>query len=86
MSIEEQLERWVAGDPVHNDERDECCPDFSCCTSELLAAEEERVKFREATGDARDGMLATFLGRALVVAGEAEVYVSGDPANYRPLQ
>lgn len=26
-----QLHRWVNGDSRHNDQDNECCPDFSCC-------------------------------------------------------
>ena len=32
-----QMEKWLAGHPEHNTERDECCPDFSCCQPHLLA-------------------------------------------------
>jgi hypothetical protein len=31
MTALEQLEKWVAGENVHDKERDECCPDFACC-------------------------------------------------------
>ena len=51
MTSEEQLDRWVAGESVHNDERDECCPDFPCCKVELLAPREEREKFVGASED-----------------------------------
>lgn len=36
-SIDYQLDEWVAGRPVHNTKRDECCPDFSCCQSNMMA-------------------------------------------------
>jgi len=70
MEIEEQLERWVNGDPVHNDERDECCPDFSCCRGpDAMAPEEERRKFAEAhrsgNRELTNGMLMMFLSRAI---------------------
>ena len=65
MTSEEQLDRWVAGESVHNDERDECCPDFPCCKVELLAPREEREKFRGASEDVRAAMLTVFLGRML---------------------
>lgn len=48
MTVERQLERWVAGDPVHNSETDECCPDFSCCRPDLIWPVEDRRKFAEA--------------------------------------
>jgi hypothetical protein len=45
MNRNEQLAMWVRGQSVHDTERDECCPDFSCCNPELLAAKEEREHF-----------------------------------------
>jgi hypothetical protein len=53
----------VVGDPVHNQESDECCPDFPCCKVELLAPREEREKFAGASEDLRAAMLSVFLGR-----------------------
>ena len=35
LSIRRQLELWVKGESVHNDDRGECCPDFSCCNKEV---------------------------------------------------
>jgi len=43
-----QLSEWVKGNPIHNKEKDICCPDFSCCIPELLADEETRKRFSEA--------------------------------------
>ena len=48
MTMLRQMERWVGGDSVHNSERDECCPDFSCCHPGLIWTEEKRKKFAEA--------------------------------------
>ena len=48
MTSKEQLDEWVKGNSIHNKERDECCPDFSCCTPELLAPEEKRKEFAKA--------------------------------------
>lgn len=48
MTIREQLELWVEGNSVHNPDRDECTPDFSCCDPELRAPLKERVLFWEA--------------------------------------
>lgn len=31
-----QLRRWVEGVSKHNDIDDECCPDFSCCHSNMF--------------------------------------------------
>jgi len=73
MSAEEQIEKWVAGNPTHNPRLiiggqmvsgGECCPDFSCCQPHLLAPEEERIFFRD-NPDKRSGMLVEFLARML---------------------
>lgn len=47
MTSLKQLERWVAGESVHNSTQDECCPDFSCCT-DVKWPKEKRVEFAEA--------------------------------------
>ena len=65
MTSDEQLEQWVAGYPVHNDERDECCPDFSCCEPSLLVDYETRKAFLEAGEELRMSMLGLFLGKAI---------------------
>ena len=47
MTPNEQLELWVNGESVHNNEGDECCPDFSCC-EEIHTPIELRKKFQKA--------------------------------------
>lgn len=80
MKIEEQLEKWLAGESVHNDEREECCPDFSCCTPGILASESERRAFakayREEGSDSPtvQSMLLGFLGRMV----GSSVHVAGN--------
>jgi hypothetical protein len=78
VSSDEQLERWVAGESVHNAERNECCPDFSCCRPTLLAPDWERQAFKAASERARSGMLMTFLGRMLADADVGRVHIVGD--------
>ena len=85
ISTDEQLARWVAGDPVHNASRGECCPDFSCCQPQLLASLDVRQRFKRACdeGDeqAKMAMLGGFLATACASATAdtgIEVYVSGD--------
>lgn len=68
MTPEEQVTRWVAGELVHNEERDECCPDFSCCTPKLLQPVEVRKAFQAADERGRNKLLMTFLGELLVHA------------------
>lgn len=79
MDSDEQLALWVNGESVHNDERDECCPDFSCCRPDLLARQEDREEFMEGGAIVRDGMLLGFLG-ALLAADGTNAYIAGDPA------
>ena len=84
MKPEKQLELWVKGESVHNDERGECCPDFSCCKPWLLAPEHERKAFSEASQKGDDktttSMLYEFLGRAFA---SPKVYVAGYKENRR---
>ena len=40
----------------------ECCPDFSCCSPELLAPLDMRLRFKAASRKQRESMLADFLG------------------------
>jgi hypothetical protein len=78
MSSDEQLRRWVAGEPVHNNERGECCPDFSCCEPSLLAPQEVREEFAAADEDKQYMMLGQFLGAALANMGKRdETYICG---------
>lgn len=84
MKPDEQLQRWVDGDPVHNDnhpagiEGGECCPDFSCCKPDLLAPPEVRQAFQRACeeGDEKtvNRMLAGFLGA--LIKGEGHLVVT----------
>ena len=86
ITSEEQLRRWVDGEPVHRDEEllegGECCPDFSCCVPELLASPEVRQAFVAASQRDRMQFLGTFLGAALAHAStdkEVMVVGPGDP-------
>jgi hypothetical protein len=73
MTPQEQLDRWVAGESVHNNDAPvqggECCPDFSCCVPELQALKETREEFRRARqeGDTakENALLTQFLGELL---------------------
>lgn len=84
MKPEDQLKLWVKGESVHNDERGECCPDFSCCKPYLLAPEHERKAFLEASqkGDNKTttSMLFEFLGRAFA---SSKVHVVGYRENLK---
>lgn len=64
MTSEEQLDRWVAGESVHNEEWNECCPDFSCCRPELLWPRAKREFFRDYP-ECREEMLFEALAQAI---------------------
>ena len=82
MTPDEQLDEWLKGNPIHNDDRDECCPDFSCCRG-IMAPDATRKCFAKAFKDGDDEtvnqMLLMFLGGLLdhENTGE-EVYLAGD--------
>lgn len=73
-TYEQQLDLWLIGEPHHRgdrkDPRSECCPDFSCCTPELLAPLEVRRAFVLAGPREQMAFLATFLG-ALIAHKQA---------------
>ena len=77
-SITHQLALWVAGKPVHNPIRDECCPDFSCCNGGKIASVEVRKRFAKAVAEndeyAQMEMLGMFLGQAF---SDENIYVAG---------
>lgn len=82
--IKKQLELWVEGTSIHMpDTRDDgfCCPDFSCCVPELKAPKEERELYRELYLAKKyqeyERMLMMFLGRALPLMTDKNVYISG---------
>ena len=78
MTFLEQLDSWQQGKPIHNDEADECCPDFSCCRPELLAPPDIRDMFVAAYQSGREEvwmrMLMTFLEKAV---SAKRVYIAG---------
>lgn len=77
MTSEEQLQLWVNGDSVHNDERDECCPDFSCCNQKVNTLRADKQDFIDADDDIRMFMLGDFLAGAFRAEG-MEVTTSED--------
>ena len=77
MDTNEQLDAWVDGRSIHNKERDECCPDFSCCCKEVNSPIEERLLFRDRP-ELRDKMLMMFLGRAIATISDKKVHIAGD--------
>lgn len=47
-SITHQTKRWAQGVPLHNTVRDECCPDFSCCSGGAMMEDRTRQVLYEA--------------------------------------
>ena len=82
MKIQDQLDEWVKGNPIHNQERDECCPDFSCCNDKKMVSEDIRKRFAKAyyekDEETQNEMLMMFLGN---VFPDKYVYVAGSKAN-----
>ena len=77
-SSQAQLDSWVAGNPVHNNFANECCPDFSCCRPELLWPENKRKAFAEANDEVRMEMLMGALNSVTISAlPNGEVYIAG---------
>jgi len=78
MVHNEQLRLWLNGMSVHNDEHNECCPDFSCCNHLVETSFEVREAFVLAweAGDEEqvNRMLMMFLGSAL---SDEKIYVTG---------
>lgn len=91
MTTQEQLEKWVNGESVHNDERDECCPDFSCCC-DINTPKDVKERFAKAFNNGEHEVIHTmlmgFLGGlgGLAELEEKTVYVAGDKANHTPVQ
>ena len=69
MTHDEQLEAWLKGNPQHNEDLDQCCPDFSCCVPDLLVDYETRKAFAEADEELQMSMLGLFLGKAFAATG-----------------
>lgn len=89
ISAQEQLERWVAGESIHRiDEslptrdKNECCPDFSCCKPEFLAPKEIREAFAAADEVTRLKFLAGFLGDLITKEyPDKQIHITGPERN-----
>ena len=79
MTIKEQVEKWVNGESIHDEEHDTCCPDFSCCNSKLKADKANRELFAKAYSEGNDAligaMLTGFIGQALKSLTHKKVHV-----------
>lgn len=77
MTADEQLVLWLEGDSRCPNDRDECCPDFSCCRPDFLADKKTRQAFVDGDEKTRMELLGMFLGNAFAVASENKVYIAG---------
>jgi hypothetical protein len=83
QSCLDQLNKWVEGISEHNTERDECCPDFSCChPSAFVKDKVARTKFRDAylagNEELQEKMLMMFLAGSVPKMTDVKVYIAGD--------
>lgn len=80
MTPQDQLDLWVKGENVHNQDRGECCPDFACCCKDNHWPISERLKFakvyKEGGSSAVEPLLLKSLGPVLGKV-QAKTYVSG---------
>ena len=76
---EYQVDLWVNGLSLHNADRDECCPDFSCCHPDLLSVWDTRKAFKEANRKDREEMRWIFLSKMIQrrYGKKVEIYLAG---------
>lgn len=48
MLPRDQVEKWKNGESIHDNDNDQCVPDYSCCYPLLKASAEERKGHAEA--------------------------------------
>ena len=63
-SLQHQLKYWVDGISLHNPIREECCPDFSCCGSDIMPSS-MRQEFATAHKNGDTKTVYKFLSMAL---------------------
>jgi outer membrane biogenesis lipoprotein LolB len=80
MTPLEQLNLWVGGKSVHNQERNECVPDFSCCNVGVETLKENKIEFKNAYINGDDekymSMLWEFLSKAINMETDKKVYIA----------
>jgi len=65
----EQLRCWQAGQSMHDEITDTCCPDFSCCRPQLRWSRQQRKRFVDAVLSGREPQyVETLLRRAVRAA------------------
>lgn len=85
-SLQEQLDKWVAGESLCCRRElgghviEECCPDFSCCKPDLLQPVQVRRDFAAADERKRMEYLGMFLGALMATHSDKKVHlVAGEP-------
>ena len=81
--VNKQLDEWVQGNPMHNFERNECCPDFSCCRGkDKISPQDVRERFAKAfyAGDTEtvNQMLMMFLSGAISEETGKTPHIAGE--------
>jgi hypothetical protein len=82
MTPLEQLDKWVDGESLCPNDRDECCPDFSCCSNVETprgVKEAFRAAFLRGDHEAMEKFCIGFLGGAVLQVSDKEVYLTGAP-------
>ena len=75
-SIEFQLKEWVQGNNWHNTVRDECCPDFACC-SDIRTPKEDRIAFSKLPREQQGAGVTGALGALVKSETGLDAYVVG---------
>lgn len=81
MTVEEQLRLWVEGTPVHDKERNQCCPDFSCCTGKMVS-KDVREKFEKAFKDGDESQCEKMLFEFLSMLSEEHSSMTKNSINH----
>jgi hypothetical protein len=83
---EYQVDLWVNGLSLHNGDRDECCPDFSCCHPDLLSDRDTRNAYKAANWKDRKEMRWIFLSKLIlkIYGKQVESCLAGDSSYELP--
>lgn len=87
MTAKEQLEKWVNGNSIHNIERDECCPDFSCCDKTIHTDIETKQRFQKAYLENDQATVSKMLTMFLTgLLPKTNIHITGGEINLNPKQ
>lgn len=80
MTPAEQLDKWVEGESLCPNDRDECCPDFSCCTDAETPREVKeafRAAYLRRDHEMMERFCFGFLGGVMPEITDTKVYLTG---------